>query len=103
MSRTTVINIRSKLPYDIYIGRYNSPWKLQGSIWGNPFKVGRDGDIAQVLERYRQHVLGNPKLMAELPTLKGKVLSCWCKNRGDEPCHGDVLIALLSDLYPDSE
>ena len=73
--------------YDVYIGR--------PSIWGNPYEIGRDGSREQVIEKYREYVLGNPRLMGLLPTLHGKILGCWCKPKA---CHGDVLIQLLKEM-----
>ena len=66
--------------FDIYIGR--------PSIWGNPFKIGKDGDRAEVIRKYRAYIEGNTELLAKVPQLKGKILGCWCKPRA---CHGDVL------------
>ena len=66
--------------YNIYIGR--------GSIWGNPFVIGRDGNRQEVINRYRNYILKNKDLMDKIPTLKDKVLGCWCKPKA---CHGDVL------------
>jgi hypothetical protein len=51
---TRVINIRSKEPYDVYIGnivRYH-PDKYPQTIWGNPWakelrKYGRDRVLAE--------------------------------------------------------
>lgn len=80
---TTVVNIKGKLKgmdYDTYIGR--------GSIWGNPFIVGVDGDRDEVIQKYRQYLLHSPKLIAKISTLKGHRLGCFCK---PEACHGDVL------------
>lgn len=74
-----------RAPFDVYIGR--------GSKWGNPFKIGRDGDRAQVIEKYRAHLASRPDLLAALPELRGKVLGCWC---APLPCHGNVLIEQLS-------
>lgn len=62
------------------------------SIWQNPFRI-RDGvSRDDVLRQYREYVVKCPELMAELETLRGKTLGCWCK---PEACHGDVLIELL--------
>ena len=72
-----------KEPYDVYIGR--------GSKWGNPFKLGSDGDRETVIDKYEEWIQTKPKLMKALPELRGKVLGCWCR---PERCHGDVLIAL---------
>jgi hypothetical protein len=103
---TTVVNIKGHVrdhggqvaPGQVYIGRQTDPrtgWKLRRSKWHNPFKVGRDGTIAEVLVKYEAHVRADPTLMAALPELREKVLACWCK---PEPCHGDVLIRLLDEL-----
>ena len=74
--------------YDVYIGR--------GSKWGNPFKIGIDGDREEVIEKYRQWILGEPRLLDSLHELEGKVLGCWCSPK---PCHGDVLIELTEEIY----
>lgn len=74
-----------KEPYDVYIGR--------PSKWGNPFVIGRDGTREEVIEKYRHYILHNPRLLADLSELKGKVLGCWC---APKPCHGDVLVELAS-------
>lgn len=66
--------------YDVYIGR--------PSKWGNPFKIGQDGTRQQVIEKYRDYLLSQPKLLAATTELRGKTLGCWCKPR---PCHGDIL------------
>lgn len=90
-SGTRVINIRTHGQPDVYIGR--------PSMWGNPFKIGRDGTREQVIEKYRDHVIGEPRLMALLPTLRGKTLGCYCKPLA---CHGDVLVELV-DALPEPE
>lgn len=82
--KTVVVN-RLDSNYDIYIGR--------PSKWGNPFIIGRDGSRKEVLEKYRQHILSNKKLLDSLYELEGKILGCWCKPL---PCHGDILIELLN-------
>lgn len=80
---------------DIYIGRalYQGGWALTGSKWQNPFKVG--DNRAGAIEQYEAYVRSRPDLMAALPELKGKKLGCWCKPL---PCHGDVLLKLVSEL-----
>jgi hypothetical protein len=67
-------------PYDVYIGR--------GSIWGNPFVIGPDGDRDQVIRKYEKHLAGSPHLIVRLPELRGKTLGCFC---APQACHGDVL------------
>lgn len=70
-----------KSEYEVYIGR--------GSIWGNPFEIGKDGTRKQVIEKYEEYLLNNPNLLIKLPELKNKVLGCWCSPLA---CHGDILV-----------
>jgi len=91
MTVPVVVNIKDERwspRTGVYIGR--------PSKWGNPYKVGRDGDIDMVLRKYYQHVLSRPDLLAALPELKGKVLGCYCKPK---QCHGDVLVWLYEQRY----
>jgi hypothetical protein len=71
----------------VYIGR--------PSKWGNPFAIGRDGDRAAVVAKYRAWLPTQPQLMAALPELKGRVLGCYC---APEACHGDVLVEFVDRL-----
>jgi hypothetical protein len=65
---------------------------MKGSIWGNPFHIGKDGTREEVIEKYRQYILSKPELLAQLESLRGKTLGCWCS---PQACHGDVLVELL--------
>lgn len=90
---TRVVNVRTAPPGSyVYVGRamprHKNPAIRAGSIWGNPFRAG---DTADVLTRYRQHVLDSPELVAQLPTLRGRTLGCWCY---PNPCHADFLAEL---------
>jgi len=84
LTKTRVVNIRDE-SYDIYIGR--------GTIWGNPYKIGKDGNREEVIELYRKYLLTNQFLLDKLPELKNKVLGCHCK---PYQCHGDVLVELIN-------
>jgi hypothetical protein len=86
-------------PYDIYIGRscYMGGWKLETSEWHNPFKVKEYG-IQKALELYYQYIINKPELMAKLPTLKGKILGCFCGDGPQALCHGNILVYLVSQL-----
>jgi hypothetical protein len=82
---TNVINIRSgNTNRYIYIGR--------GSKWGNPFKIGRDGNREEVIQKYREYILKREDLLMQLDELKGHTLGCYCKPLA---CHGDVLVELI--------
>mgnify|MGYP001405663058 CR=1 FL=1 len=71
--------------FDVYIGR--------PSKWGNQFVIGKDGDRAEVIRKYREYLLGNESLMRSLHELRGKRLGCWCS---PQACHGDVLVELAN-------
>lgn len=71
--------------YDVYIGR--------PSKWGNPFRIGIDGNRNEVIEKYRQYIQRRPDLLRDLKELKDKTLGCWCKPKA---CHGDVLVELIN-------
>lgn len=62
--------------------------------WGNPFLLPEDGDRQTVVENYQWYLDNKPSLLAKLPTLKGKVLGCWCY---PEMCHGKVLEEYADD------
>jgi hypothetical protein len=80
-------------PYDIYIGRPNRWFRLPGSRWANPFKigVGVDESRQEAVKKYREWIQEQPGLLADIPSLKGKILACWC---APKLCHGDVLSKL---------
>ena len=72
--------------YDVYIGR--------PSAWGNPFKIGEDGNRMVVLEKYRQWLLSQPEKVALVKKhLRGKMLGCWCY---PQPCHGEILAEIAN-------
>lgn len=118
MSETRVINIRSGECYDavgrwcdgyVYIGRRNVAWKMRESRYANPFKIRDFQNPQDCLNAYREHIekqLNNPYQPVRdqyrywFSQLKGQTLVCWCKNKGDEPCHGDVLVELIEKYFP---
>lgn len=72
----------------VYIGR--------PSPWGNPFAIGKDGTRAEVIDKYRRWLKGQPKLIdAARRELAGKYLVCFC---WPAPCHGDVLLGLANSI-----
>ncbi len=88
---------------DVYIGRTCSQggWALPQSKWHNPFSVQRCGSVDKAVAQFRTYLLKQPALMADLGSLRGKVLGCWCKKpkTPHSACHGDVL-AELADALP---
>jgi len=79
---------QGKNPKDaIYIGR--------GSIYGNPFIMGKDGDRKTVVNKFYHYALW--RLSREpnwLDGLKDKDLVCYCH---PALCHGDIIIRILKD------
>lgn len=79
-------------PDEVYIGR--------GSVYGNPFKIGTDGDRAAVIAKYRRYLWvelnkkGSPLLAGcqdlayQIMDGESLTLSCFC---APKPCHGDIL------------
>lgn len=80
----------------------------ESSIQANPFKVGKDGDLQTVLNKYYEYItkkIIDENLWNELRSLRGKNLGCWCVkgtlNLTDplrEPwiCHGQILLFLVN-------
>ncbi len=61
----------------VYCGR--------GSPYGNPFRIGPDGNRDEVCDRFEREVL--PKL--DVSALRGKDLVCFCAPRR---CHCDAIL-----------
>jgi hypothetical protein len=59
--------------------------------WGNPWQIGVHGDRPTVIERFRAETL--PGLGPWLPTLRGRVLGCWCH---PESCHGHLIAEVVN-------
>jgi len=74
-------DLRSGTPVNsVYVGR---PTAL-----GNRFAIGKDGNRAEVIEKYRLYQL--PSVSEPmLASLRGKDLVCWCS---PQPCHADLLL-----------
>jgi len=84
---TRVVNIRNEQA-DVYIGR--------PSKWGNPYKVGQDGSIIEVINLYWAYLKSNQKLVKDaIEELKGKKLGCYCVPR---MCHGHVLLEFIEGV-----
>lgn len=89
----SVINIRTGLPFDVYIGR--------PSIWSNPYShraskypgVIRVATRMEAIERYEEWLMTQQHLLERLPELCGKVLGCHCVPL---KCHGNVLVRLAN-------
>jgi hypothetical protein len=87
---TNVVNkyTHKPTPDDVYIGR--------GSRWGNPFKIGPDGDREAVVAKYAHWITDKGShLLPFIPELRGKNLICFC---APQLCHGHVLAILCDEI-----
>jgi len=85
---TTVVNVRSGAPYDVYMGR--------GGPFGNPYVLGPDGDREEVIRKCRVDFYARIKIDAtwkkQVDALRGKRLACHC---APLPCHVDIYVEYL--------
>jgi len=95
VNRTTVVNLKGhrgdpEYANVIYVGRamHRGGWRLPASPLANPFHIGRDGTRDEVIAMYREYLLGQPDLLALLPSVRGQRLGCWC---APEACHAEVI------------
>jgi hypothetical protein len=69
----------------VYIGR--------GSKWGNPFRIGPNGDRTAVIAKHERWLADQHDLLRALDELRGRDLVCFCAPRA---CHGDLLRRLAN-------
>lgn len=88
--KTIVVNIKTYRGKYVYIGR--------GSLFGNPFKIGKDGTRAEVLDKYIQYFIHRIQtdeyFKNAVLSLAGCCLGCFCK---PDACHGDVICEFLNN------
>ena len=80
----------------IYCGKPMRRQRLSGSPFANPFKLGRkatDTERAESIACYERWLMMQPALLAQLHTLAGRDLACWC---APLPCHCDVLVRMAN-------
>jgi hypothetical protein len=80
----------------IYCGSPMRQRRLNGSPFANPFKLRRNATEAERSEcvaMYERWLRMQPALLAQLHTLAGHDLACWC---APLPCHCDVLLRLAN-------
>lgn len=89
---TLVVNKDRGDTYDVYIGR--------GTVWGNPYQIGQDGDRDEVIRKFaydfdRGFLKVHQNFEKHLSHIKGKVIACHCKPAA---CHGDVIAAYVNSI-----
>ena len=84
-----VVHVKDNVEGAVYIGRG------RGGVFGNPFKIGVDGDRETVVVKFREYCIDrcyhDPVYREAVTELAGKTLACWC---GTKLCHGDVLLEI---------
>lgn len=96
-----VVNVR-----DYRYGGYVYVGRGRGSVLGNPYKIGKDGDRDEVIRKYRvwlwKEYLKEGEVTKAIDALvqayieDGQLLlGCWC---APEPCHADVIKRLVMYL-----
>jgi len=77
----------------VYIGRIKPP-KPQNPF-ANLYEIGKDGNRAEVIEKYRAWLMTQPELIERIKfALKGRDLVCYC---APLQCHGDLLLEIAND------
>lgn len=99
-----IVNIHRGQPFDVYIGRAGHG---HDGRFGNPIRTGQrcavcgkthwtPGSTLACYDKWlRQRVVEDPVFAAEVATLAGKRLGCFCAPR---PCHGRLLEAVAREL-----
>lgn len=103
------VNEQTAVPRRIQLRRARGWRKPAGAVvvarpsrWGNPFRIGVDGDRARCVGLYEQ-ALAQGDLPYGLDEIRrelvGRDLACWCPLDG--PCHADVLIEVANGRSAD--
>jgi hypothetical protein len=105
--RTRVVHVDDNVPGAVYIARAAPERGYRESPWRNPFRVGEDGDRAEVNRQYAELIRSSletePYWREQLSQLVGRPLACWCRHDGeprtaDTTCHGDILFDLITEF-----
>ncbi len=94
-------------PNNVYIARKgivfidNERFPKEDSIWANPYKIDANTSRIEAIEKYKIYITKkiNDDVISRdlLLNLKGKQLGCWCKDKEENQCHGDILIELINN------
>lgn len=91
-------------PRDLYVGRGRNRINLHSAEigeWGwlgNPFDeviFGLDQCIEMFAKAFVSHLQADPEFKAAVDALEVDRVLCWC--RLDRPCHGDIIVAYLTE------
>jgi hypothetical protein len=79
---TKIVNVKYQ-NCEVYCGR--------PSKWGNPYKIGKDGNRNEVIEKFATYFIQSG-LVNEIEELRGKTLGCHCR---PQRCHLDIIVEEL--------
>lgn len=69
--------------------------------FGNPFKVGKHGDLPTVLAKYEEWIYkpARVRLRQRMKReLRGKDLLCWCSSpQYPMPCHAHIILKIANE------
>jgi hypothetical protein len=96
-------------PYDQMIDRTTK--------WGNPYKKGHkltrdeaeylgavhreNGSItrSESIRLYERYLRNNAPLLADIESLRGLTIACWCKRKSNpQRCHGEIILKILNEM-----
>src|SRR5690348_11986651 len=93
MSNMVKIVHCKKSKYDIYCGR--------PSIYGNIYIIGKDGNRAEVINKYKIYfdnkIKNDPEFKKAILKLRNKTISCWC-DYPKQDCHLRIIAEYLDSL-----
>jgi len=104
LGSVVVVSVRGLVPGSgdvVYVGRKCGGW--MGSVLGNRFVIGQDGDRLEVIQKYKCWLWdeyrsgGGVRCLVDWLVLRVRsggrvVLGCWCHPLA---CHGDVIRDLV--------
>jgi len=63
--------------------------------YGNPYRIGHDGDRRECIAKFKKYIPTRPDLVAiAKKELRGKDLLCWCV---PEDCHAWIWVDIVND------
>lgn len=78
----------------------NTVCVTRGTKWGNPYRIGIDGNANECVIKYvnllEQNVWSYPSKRLAIKELKGKNLACFCKE--NDSCHADILLKIANGI-----
>ena len=88
------------------VNKYNEDFDIniqRGTMWGNPYKIGVDGDKDTVIDLYQKLLydkIRNKEITRQhLEVLRGMRLGCTCLPKR---CHGTILADVVNKVFGDT-